>query len=176
MPTTIDTIAIAKISQYLWDNDISNQSQLFGGSIDVGRAKKLYMERKALEYGNAQALANTTAATTYVFSMCGGMVNVATQIYGTGGSGGTVVPGSGGSYGVYEFSGNATLNNISISFPLAIGKRLIDATRGAQDVGAILTSGTPTGSQVMWESTTGTLYVASTVPYYDQEFVRVIVQ
>lgn len=176
MPTVTDTIAIAEISQYLWDNEISNQSQLFGGSIDVGRAKKLYMERKALEYGNAQSLPNILAASTYVYSMCGGMVNLAIQIYGTGNSGGTVVPGSSGSYGVHEYSANATLNSISITFSQGIGLRLLYASRGGIDTGTILTSGTPIGNQVLWESASGTLTVASTVPFYDQEFVRILVQ
>jgi hypothetical protein len=177
MSVTTDTVSLAQISQYLWDDAISNQSQLFGGSIDVGRAKKLYMERKALEYGNAQSLPNLNSATTYVYSMCGGMVNLASLIFGNGNGGGSVISGStSGLYSVLEFSQNAVLNATSIIFVSAIGKRLIAASRGGHDVGSILTGGLPTGNQVFWDISTGTLTVSSTQPFYDQEFIRIIVQ
>jgi hypothetical protein len=177
MSVTTDVISLGKISQYLWGNAISTQSQLFGGSIDVGRSKKLYMERKALDYGNAQSLSNLPSATTYVYSMCGGMVNLASLILGNGNGGSSVISGStSGLYSVFEFSQNAVLNTTSIIFAGAIGKRLIAASRGGHDVGSILTGGLPTGNQVFWDTNTGTLTVASTAPFYDQEFIRVIVQ
>jgi len=34
----------------------------------------------------------------------------------------------------------------------------------------------PAGNQVVWNSVAGSLTVASTVPFYNSEFVRVIVQ
>lgn len=176
MPSVVDTIAIAKISQYLWDVNMMNQSQLFGGSIDVDHARTLYVERTSLEYGYNQGLTNLQSYANYVYGLCGGMQNLATQIYGTGSNGGTVVPGSSGSYAIYEYSANAVLNATSITFSAAIGKTLKVASRGGHDVGTILFTGTPTGNQVLWDSTTGTLYVASTAPFYDQEFVRVVVQ
>jgi hypothetical protein len=39
-----------------------------------------------------------------------------------------------------------------------------------------LTAGTPTGNQVTWDSASGSLTVASAVAFYDNEFVRVVVQ
>ena len=47
---------------------------------------------------------------------------------------------------------------------------------GGIDVGTILTSGVPSGNQVAWNSSTGTLTVASTVPFYVNEFVRILVK
>ena len=44
------------------------------------------------------------------------------------------------------------------------------------DVGAIITSGTPTGNQVLWTTSTGTLTVASTVPFLANEFIRILVK
>jgi hypothetical protein len=53
---------------------------------------------------------------------------------------------------------------------------LLYASRGGIDVWAILTSGTPTGNQVLWNSSSGTLTVSSDVPFYLNEFVRILVK
>jgi hypothetical protein len=50
------------------------------------------------------------------------------------------------------------------------------ASRGGIDVGTILSSGTPTGNQVVWDKTTGTLTVAADVPFVADEFVRILVK
>jgi len=43
-------------------------------------------------------------------------------------------------------------------------------------VGAIITSGTPVDNQVLWTSSTGTLSVASNVPFLANEFIRILVK
>jgi hypothetical protein len=54
-------ISIAKISQFLWNETIS-KGIFFGGNIDPYKARQLYMERKALDYANA----NVGVASVYV--------------------------------------------------------------------------------------------------------------
>ena len=99
---------------------------------------------------------------------------MAIEILGTGTGGGGVIPGGGGNFSVFEYSNNATLGSFTIYFPEAIGKRCVNAFRQGNNIGAILTSGTPTGNQVVWDKTTGALTVA--VAFYSNEFVRVVVQ
>ena len=62
----------------------------------------------------------------------------------------------------------------TVYFPEAVGKRCINAFRQGNNIGTILTSGTPTGNQVVWNKDAASLTVA--VAFYDNEFVRVVVQ
>ena len=103
-------------------------------------------------------------------------MHLAIEILGTGTGGGGVIPGGGGNFSVYEYSTNATEGSFTVYFPAAVGKRCINAFRQGNNIGAILTSGTPTGNQVVWNSAAGSLTVAADVSFYDNEFVRVIVQ
>lgn len=176
MFNTPDTISIAEISQYLWADAISNENQLMGGSINNGKAMQLYMERSALQYGYAQNLSGVEGVTNYVYALCGAQLQRAIEIFGTGAGGGSVVPGGGGYFAVQEFSGNAVGGSLTISFPEAIGKRLVNAFRQANNIGTIKTSGTPTGEQVVWNSESATLTVASDRAFWAQEFVRIVVQ
>lgn len=176
MFNTPDTISIVEISQYLWADAISNENQLMGGSINNGKAMQLYMERAALQYGYAQNLSGIQGVTNYLYGLCGAQLQNAIEIFGTGAGGGSVVPGGGGFFAVLEYSKNATLGTTSVTFAEAIGKRLINSFRQGNNTGTILTSGTPTGNQVVWNSAAGTLTVASDIPFYDNEFVRIIVQ
>lgn len=48
----------------------------------------------------------------------------------------------------------------SVVFSGGIGRACLDVTRGGIDVQGILTSGTPTGDNVLWTSNTGTLTFA----------------
>ena len=183
MATPAEVISLAKISEYLWNDAIPKESAFFGGTIDPRKATQLYMEWKALEYGNNQNITNGTGdnpqplqgVANYVYALCGAKLALANQILVAGGGGGSVVPGGGG-LGVREYSKFAVQGTASISFPEAINSTLLYASRGGIDVGAILTSGTPTGSQVLWNSTSGTLTVASDVPFYLNEFVRILVK
>jgi hypothetical protein len=112
----------------------------------------------------------------YVYALCGAKLQLAIEILGTGTGGGSIIPGGGGNFSVYEYTTNANLDSVTVYFPEAVGKRLINAFRQGNNIGAILTAGTPTGNQVVWNSAAGSLTVASAVAFYDQEFCRVIVQ
>jgi hypothetical protein len=173
-PQTV--VSIAEISQYLWNDSIPKQNVFFNGSIDPRKAQQLYMERKALQYGIDESLTGLPGTSNYVYALCGSKLQLAIEILGTGTSGGGVIPGGGGNFSVYEYTNNATLGSVTITFPLAIGKRCINAFRQGNNIGAILTAGTPTGNQVVWDSASGSLTVASSVSFYDNEFVRVVVQ
>jgi len=173
-PNTV--ISLAEISQYLWNAAIPKQQQFTNGTIDPRKAQQLYLGRKALQYGVAQNLSGIPGLTNYVYALCGAQLQIAEQILGTGSGGGTVIPGQGGDYSVKEYATNASVGATIVYFPAAIGKRLINAFRQGNNIGTILTSGTPTGNQVLWNSTNGSLTVASDVAFYDNEFVRVVVQ
>ena len=173
-PQTV--VSIAEISQYLWNDDIPKQNAFFNGSVDPRKAQQLYMERKALQYGINQDLSGLPGTSNYVYALCGSKLQLAIEILGNGGGGGGVIPGGGGNFSVYEYSSNAVLNSLTIYFPEAVGKRCVNAFRQGNDVGTILTSGVPTGNQVVWNKDAASLTVAASVPFYDEEFVRVVVQ
>jgi hypothetical protein len=172
--TPQEVVSIAEISQYLWNDSIPKQNVFFNGSIDPRKAQQLYLERKALQYGINQQLSGLPGTSNYVYALCGAKLQLAIEILGTGTGGGGVIPGGGGNFSVYEYSGNATAGSFTIYFPEAIGKRCVNAFRQGNNIGTILTAGTPTGNQVVWDKTTGSLTVA--VAFYSNEFVRVVVQ
>ena len=171
--TPQEVVSIAEISQYLWNDSIPKQNAFFNGSIDPRKAQQLYLERKALQYGIDQSLSGLPGTSNYVYALCGAKLQLAIEILGNG-TGGGVIPGGGGNFSVFEYSNNATLGSFTIYFPEAIGKRCVNAFRQGNNIGAILTSGTPTGNQVVWDKTNGSLTVA--VAFYSNEFVRVVVQ
>jgi hypothetical protein len=183
MATPAEVINIAKVSEYLWNDAIPKENALFGGTIDPKKAIQLYMEWKALNFGNSQNITNGTGTNpaplqgvaNYVYALCGAKLAIANNIIAAGGSGGSVVPGGGGT-GVREYSAFATAGTITISFAEAVNSTLLYASRGGIDVGTIITSGTPSLNQVKWDSPTGTLTVASNVPFYAGEFVRILVK
>jgi len=174
--TPQETVSLAKISQYLWNEKIPKEQYFFNGTIDPRKARQLYMIRTALQYGIAQNLLGQAGMSNYLYALCGAELQRAKQILGTGQGGGSVIPGGGGNFSVYEYTTNATTGSATVYFPLAVGKRLVNAFRQGNNIGTILTAGTPTGNQVTWDSASGSLTVASTVAFYDQEFVRVVVQ
>jgi hypothetical protein len=173
--TPEQVVSLAEISQYLWCDSIPKQNVLFNGSIDPRKAQQLYMERKALQYGIAESLSGLPGVANYVYALCGAKLAIAQEILVNGSSGGTVIPGGGG-FGVREYFSFTTTNATSIAFPDAVNATLLYASRSGMDVGAILTSGTPTGNQVLWTTSTGTLTVASTVPFLANEFIRILVK
>jgi hypothetical protein len=171
-PNTV--VSITEISQYLWNDAIPKQNVFFNGSIDPRKAQQLYMERKALQYGIDQDLAGLPGTSNYLYALCGSKLQLAIEILGTGGGGGGVIPGGGGNFTVYEYTTNAVEGTFTVYFPEAIGKRCVNAFRQGNNIGAILTSGVPTGNQAVWNKDAGSLTVA--VAFYDEEFVRVVVQ
>ena len=173
--TPEQVVSLAEISQYLWCDSIPKQNVLFNGSIDPRKAQQLYMERKALQYGIAESLSGLPGVANYVYALCGAKLAIAQEILVNGSSGGTVIPGGGG-FGVREYFSFTATGTTSIAFPDAVNATLLYASRSGMDVGAILTSGTPTGNQVLWTTSTGTLTVASTVPFLANEFIRILVK
>lgn len=169
-------VSLAKISQYLWNEKIPKEQYFFNGTIDPRKARQLYMLRTALQYGDSQFLRGIPGLSNYVYGLCGAELQIAKQILGTGQGGGGVIPGGGGDFSVKEYATNATLGTVTVYFSQAVGKRLINAFRQGNNIGAILTSGTPIGNQVVWNSAAGSLTVASDVAFYDQEFCRIVVQ
>lgn len=167
---TADVIAIAKVSQYMWNEQIA-KGVFFNKIIDPYKARQLYMERKALQYALDNNLTRD-GLENYVYALCGQNVQTAQQ------TGGIVIMG-GGNYGVLEYSQFATPGTTSIQFNVGIpNPKLVYASRGGIDVGAILSSGTPVGNQVLWDSATATLTVAADVPFSSspEEFVRILVK
>ena len=175
MPTPAQVLSIAKISEYLWNDAIPKEKGFFNGTIDPRKAVQLYMEWKALNYGIDQNISTVPGVSNYVFALCGAKVAIAQEILANGSSGGNVVPGGGGQ-GVREYSKFAVEGTASITFSEAINTTLLYASRGGIDVGTIITSGVPSGNQVSWNSSTGTLTVSSDVPFYLNEFVRILVK
>jgi hypothetical protein len=172
--TPAQVVSIAEISQYLWNDSIPKQNVFFNGSIDPRKAQQLYLERKALQYGIEEGLSGLPGTSNYVYALCGAKLQLAIEILGTGNGGGGVIPGGGGNFSVFEYSTNAVEGTFTVYFPEAIGKRCVNAFRQGNNIGTILTSGTPTGNQVVWNKDAGSLTVA--VAFYDEEFVRVVVQ
>lgn len=176
MATPAEVIAYAEISQYLWNEAIPREKVFFNGTIDPRKAQQLYLARTALQYGVDQDLTGIPGLSNYVYALCGAKLQIAKTIYGNGGGGGSVIPGGGGNFNVTEYSTNATFGALTVYFPDAIGKRLINAFRQANNIGAIITAGVPEGEQVVWDSESGALTVASDRAFWANEFVRVVVQ
>jgi len=61
---------------------------------------------------------------------------------------------------VIRLTYTATGGETSVVFSAGTGRACLDVTRGGIDVQNILTSGTPTGDNVLWTSSTGTLTFA----------------
>jgi hypothetical protein len=168
-----DVIGIAKVSQYLWNDAIPKENAFFGGTIDPRKAIQLYMERKALEYGFNQNLSTQDSVSLYVYALCGSKLPAAMEIISNGSSGSTVIIGGGG--GVRQYFAYASVGAIDIVFPLAVNSTIISATRGGVNTGEF-TQNTPINNQVRWNSVTGTLTVASSVPFALNEEIKIVVK
>lgn len=86
--------------------------------------------------------------------------------------GGVVVVGS----NVVMFDYTATGGETSITWVGAIGLSCVTVTRGGIEVRSIGTTGTPTGENVVFNSSTGTLTFASGRALEADEFVRILVK
>jgi hypothetical protein len=171
MPTTADVIEIAKVTVSVVIKAIEQ-----GQENDLQLPNKIRIEADALDWVNTNNYTgiNLAGFTDYVYGMCGGYAFEAEALLGTAGV--VINPSSGGN-GRYpeQFSKFASAGSVAISFSEALNKSLLYASRGGIDVGEIITSGTPALNQVRWDSSTGTLTVASSVPFKTGEYVRILV-
>lgn len=108
-----DIITWAKISQYLGEVDLAQQSAFRGGNLDPQYPILIRMERRALEFMNGfdSSNANIDYVANYVYNLCGKYLAEAKVIAGQGGSGGIVNPSTGTA---------TTLLDISLEFELGI--------------------------------------------------------
>jgi hypothetical protein len=112
--------------------------------------------------------AGVEAASTYSVSLQGsGAYTIAgTQVT----PGGVIVTGS----NVVMFDYTASGGQTSITFTGAIGLSCVTVTRGGIEVRTIQTSGVPTGENVTFNSSTGTLTFATARALESDEFVRAL--
>ena len=108
-----DIITWAKISQYLGEVDLAQQSAFRGGNLDPQYPILIRMDRRALEFMNGfdSNNANIDYVANYVYNLCGKYLAEAKVIAGQGGSGGIVNPSTGTA---------TTLLDISLEFELEV--------------------------------------------------------
>lgn len=112
MPTVLEIINIAKVSQYLVSNAYANGG-LYGGGLDRLWARKLYNIRKDVEWMSGLDPSNDTliAASNYLYALCAPFNSEAAIIAATG-SGGIIVNPSTGQ--------PVNLADISLEFELGV--------------------------------------------------------
>jgi hypothetical protein len=96
MPTVSEVISIAKVSQYLAEQDLQNKG-LFGGGQDRLLPQKLFNIRKSLSYWYDLDSSddNLIKVANYLYALCGAY-NLEAAVIVSAGSSGTV-PSAGGS-------------------------------------------------------------------------------
>jgi predicted secreted protein len=140
------------------DNDNGDGSDDLGYTVFSGTANLTSLSLSA----------GVEAASSYSVSLQGsGAYTIAgTQVDPTG----VVVLGS----NVVMFDYTAAGSETSITWTGAIGLSCVTVTRGGIEVRSIGTSGTPTGENVTFNSSTGTLTFATARALESDEFVRAI--
>ena len=106
MPTVAEIINIAKISQYLASNDVSNGA-LFGAPLNPQLPLQLYIERKAVEYrydyediaGGSTPSESLILTSNYLLSLCDKYGLYALALINGGGT----TPGTGTVTGLYSY-------------------------------------------------------------------------
>lgn len=140
------------------DNDNGDGSGDLGYSVFTGVANITSLDLTAPVEG----------ASTYSVSLQG------TGAYTVSGTqvdpGGVVVVGS----NVVMFDYTAAGGETSITWTGAIGLSCVTVTRGGIEVRSIATSGTPTGENVSFNTSTGVLTFATARPLESDEFVRAL--
>jgi hypothetical protein len=154
MATAATTISLAQISQYLWNSQNTQDSIFNWGGINTERDMLLYMERLALQYGNSMSLSGLQGVTNYVFSLCGGKLQIANQILANGSSGIIVPPSSGGSGGLTPYPITHTVSAGEAGFQVLTNPAWI----GLQDVNTVVINQSilQNGVQFTFNSVTGT--------------------
>ena len=128
MATPSTTISLAKICEYLYTANGLTQSLFFNGQIDPRRNVQLYMERKAVEYGNSQNLSGIQGVSNYVYTLLGAELQRANEVLEAGSGGGIIVnPSTGVSTFVNYYQDfvvgdpNAPIGDGQNSFQIDIG-------------------------------------------------------
>lgn len=106
MATPTTTISLAKICEYLYTTNGLKQSVFFNGQVDDRRNLQLYMERKAIEYGNEQNLQGLQGATNYVYTLLGAELQKSNEILQSGSGGGIIVNPSTGVASLVYYDNN----------------------------------------------------------------------
>ena len=140
------------------DNDNGNGSGTLGYSVFSGLAN----------LSSLSLSAGVEAASTYSVSLQGsGAYTISgTQVTPTG----VVIESGNVTMQQYTATGGET----SITFASEIGSTCLSVTRGGIEVRTIQTSGVPTGENVTFNSSTGTLTFATARALESDEFVRAI--
>jgi hypothetical protein len=112
MPTPTTTISLAKICEYLYTANGLQQSLFFNGQIDPRRNLQLYMERKAIEYGNQESLDGLQGVSNYVYTLLGTELQKANQILEAGSGGGIIVNPSTGVSTLIFYEDDFTIGNV----------------------------------------------------------------
>jgi predicted secreted protein len=140
------------------DNDNGDGSETLGYTIFTGTANLTSLSLSA----------GVEAVSTYSVSLqgSGAYTITGTQVD----PGGVVVIGS----NVVMFDYTASGGQTSITWAGAIGLSCVTVTRGGIEVRSIAASGVPTGENVTFNSSTGTLTFATARALESDEFVRAI--
>lgn len=140
------------------DNDNDDGSGALGYSVFTGVVNIVNLDMSGPVEGAATYSVSLQGTGPYTIS--GTQVN----------PGGVVVVGS----NVVMFDYTAAGGETSITWVGAIGLSCVTVTRGGVEVRSIITSGTPTGENVRFNSSTGTLTFATARPLESDEFVRAL--
>lgn len=164
---------------------LSNYSYLFLANLQLSRQPILIKFQIDNDNGGAEDLGHTVfsgTANLTSLSISGPVENTSTYSVSLQGSGpytisGTqVTPGGvvvvGTNVTMYDYT--AIGGETSITWAGAIGMSCVTVTRGGIEVRSIGTSGTPTGENVVFNSSTGVLTFASDRALEADEFVRAI--
>lgn len=138
------------------DNDNGDGSGTLGYSIFTGTAN----------LSSLSLSAGVEAASTYSVSLQGSGAYTITGTQVT--PGGVVIETS----NVIMYQYTATGGETTVTFAAAIGGTCLSVTRGGMEVRTILTTGTPTGDDVRFNSSTGVVTFARALEA--DEFVRII--
>lgn len=95
MADVVETISLGHISQYLWSDQLLKDNAFRNGSINNNRDIFLYIQNKALIYGNNQSLSGIQGVKNAQYHLCGAKLQLASQILNNGTTGGSVNPTTG---------------------------------------------------------------------------------
>lgn len=159
MPLTVaQIIDIAKISQYLAQNDVQKGS-LFSAPVAPMTPQILYLERKAVEWMYNLDPSNTSLVQTsqYLYSLCRGYNLQAQQISGTAGTISPVIPSQIPNPYDFEVTASSLIadGQSTVTIPAFIGFNVLLVRNGIPQ--STLNLG---GSYYSWVKSTGVLTIS----------------